>query len=46
MPREQVAQGSCGYPIPGGIQSKAECDSGQPGVVVVDPAHSRGDETR
>jgi len=30
-----------GCPIPGGIQSQAGCGSGQPGLVVVDPAHSR-----
>ena len=28
--------------IPGGIQGQAGCDSGQPGLVVGDPAHSRG----
>ena len=42
---EQVAQGGCGCPIPGGIQSQAGCGSGQPGLVVGDPAHSRGIET-
>ena len=31
-------QGGCGYPIPGGIQGQAECDSGQPGLLVGDPA--------
>jgi len=31
---EQVAQGSCGCPIPGGIQGQAGCGSGQPGLVV------------
>ena len=41
---EQVAQGGCGCPIPGGIQSQAGCGSGQPGLVVGDPAHSRGVE--
>ena len=35
-----------GCPIPGGIQSQAECDSGQPGLVVGDPAHSRGVEPK
>jgi len=35
---EQVAQGGCGCLISGGIQG----DSGQPGLVVGDPAHSRG----
>ena len=39
---EQVAQGGCGCPIPGGIQGQAACGSGQPGLVVDDPAHSRG----
>jgi len=38
---EQVAQGGCGCPIPGGIQGQAGCGSGQPGRVVGDPAHSR-----
>jgi len=39
---EQVAQGGCGCPIPGGIQGQAGCGSGQPGLVVGGPAHSRG----
>jgi len=39
---EQVAQRGCGCPIPGGIQGQAGCGSGQPGLVVGDPAHSRG----
>ena len=39
---EQVAQGGCGCPIPEGIQGQAGCGSGQPGLVVGDPAHSRG----
>jgi len=43
---EQVAQGGCGCPIPGGIRGQAGCGSGQPGLVVGDPAHSRGVETR
>jgi len=43
---EQVAQGGCGCPIPGGIQSWAGCGSGQPGQVVGDPAHGRAVETR
>ena len=43
---EQVAQGGCGCPIPGGIQGQAGCGSGQPGLVVGDAAHSRGVETR
>ena len=29
-------------PIPGGIQGQAGCGSGQPGLVVGGPAHSRG----
>ena len=28
--------------MPGGIQGQARCGSGQPGMVVGDPAHSRG----
>ena len=43
---EQVAQGGCGYPIPGGTRGQAGCGSGQPGLVVDNPAHSRGVETR
>jgi len=35
---QQLAQGGCGCPIPGGIQGPA----GQLGLVVSDPAHSRG----
>jgi len=42
---EQVAQGGCGCPIPGGIQGQAGCGSGQPGLVVGNLAHSRGVET-
>jgi len=42
---EQVAQGGCGCPIPGGIQGQAGCGSGQPALVFGDPAHSRGVET-
>ena len=38
----QVAQGGCGCHIPGGIQGQAGCGSGQPGLLVGDPAHSRG----
>ena len=47
---EQVAQGGCGCPIPGGIQGQAGCGSGQPGlvggwnwmiiVVLFNPGHS------
>jgi len=39
---EQVAQGGCGCPIPAGIQGQAGCGSGQPGLLVGDPARSRG----
>ena len=42
VPLEQVAQGGCGCPIPAGIQGQAGCGSGQPGLLVGDPAHSRG----
>ena len=38
----QVAQEGCGCPNPGGIQDQAGCGSGQPGLVVGNPAHSRG----
>jgi len=41
LPKEAVDA-----PIPGGIQGQAGCGSGQPGLVVGDPAHSRGVETR
>ena len=43
---DQVAQGGCGCPIPGGIQSQAGCGSGQPGLLVGDAAHGRGVETK
>ena len=39
-------QRGCGRPIPGGIHSQAGCGSGQPGLVISDPAHSRGVETQ
>ena len=39
---EQVAQGRRGCPIPGGIQGRAGCGSGQPGLVVGDPAITGG----
>ena len=46
LPKEavEVAKEEC--PIPGGIQGQAGCGSGQPGLVVGDPAHSRGVETQ
>ena len=34
--------GGCGCPIPAGIQGQAGCGSGQPGLLVGDPADSRG----
>jgi len=40
--RNVIAQGGCACPIPGGIQGQAGCGSGQPGLLVGDPAHSRG----
>ena len=40
--RRVQLQGGCGCPIPAGIQGQAGCGSGQPGLVVGDPAHSRG----
>ena len=42
---ERVVQGGCGCPIPGGIQGQAGCGSGQPGLVVGDPAHGKMVET-
>ena len=43
----RFAERGCGCPIPGGIQGQAGCGSGQPGLVVCDPAHSGGEvETR
>ena len=42
---EQVAQGGCGCPIPERSQGQAGCGSGQPGLVVGNPAHSRVVET-
>uniref|UniRef100_A0A8C3LJ42 threonine--tRNA ligase n=1 Tax=Chrysolophus pictus TaxID=9089 RepID=A0A8C3LJ42_CHRPC len=39
---EQVAQGGCGCLIPGGIQGQAGCGSGQPDLMVGNPAHSKG----
>ena len=43
---EQVAQGGCGCPIPGGIQGQAGRGSGQPGLGVGSPEHSKGVETQ
>ena len=39
---EQLVQRGRGCPLPGGIQGQAGCGSGQPGLLVGDPAHSRG----
>ena len=41
-PRTPCVSDYCGCPIPGGIQGQAGCGSGQPGLLVGDPAHSRG----
>ena len=43
---EQVAQRGCGCPISGCIQGQAGCGSGQRGLVVDNPAHSRGVQAR
>ena len=42
--RRYVKRRGCGCPIPGGIRGQAGCGSGQPGLVVGNPAHSRGVE--
>jgi len=44
-PLEQVAQGGCGCPIPVRIQGQAGYTSGQPGLLVGDPACGREAET-
>ncbi len=36
----QVAQRSCGCPIPGGVQGQVGSDLGQPNLVAGNPAHS------
>jgi len=38
----QVTQRCCGCSTPGGIQGQDGCGSGQPGLVVGNPAYSRG----
>ena len=38
----QVAWRGSGCPVLGDSQGRAGCGSGQPGLVVGDPAHSRG----
>ena len=43
---EQVAQRSCGCPLPGSVQGQAGWSSEQPGLVEDVPAHGRGGGTR
>jgi len=43
---EHAVKGGCVCPVPGGIPSQAGCGSGQPGLVVGNPAHGRGGEIR
>jgi len=43
---EETDTSSSVQDITAGIQGQAECGSGQLGLVVGDPAHSRGVETR
>ena len=40
--QEQAVQWGCGCPIPAGTQGQAGCGSGQPGLLIGDPAQSRG----
>jgi len=42
----QAVHINCGCPTPGGIQGQAGCGSGQPGLLVGNPAHSRGVELK
>ena len=42
----QVAQRSCGCPLPGSVQGQAECGFEQPGLVEGVPADGRGFGTR
>ena len=44
--RDTLEQAPKEVAVPGGIQGQAGCGSGQPGLVVGDPAHSREVETR
>jgi len=44
--QEQVAQRSCGCPLPGSVQGQVGWSSVQPGLVEDVPAHGRGVETR
>jgi len=43
---EQVAQRSCGCPLPGSVQGQVGWSSEQRGVVEGVPAHGRGVGTR
>jgi len=43
---EHAVKGGCVCPVPGGIPGQAGCGSGQPGLVVGNPAHGRGVEIR
>jgi len=43
---EQVAQRSCGCPLPGSVQGQVGWSSEQPGLVEGVPAHGRGVGTR
>jgi len=43
---EQVAQRSCGCPLPGSVQGQVGWGFEQPGLVAGVPAHSRGVGTR
>ena len=42
----QVAQRSCGCPLPGSVQGQSGWSSEQPGLVGDVPAHGRGAGTR
>jgi len=42
MTLEQVAERSCGCPLPGSVQVQAGQGSEQPGLVEGVPAHGRG----
>jgi len=43
---EQIAQRSCGCPLPGSVQGQVGRSSEQPGLVADVPAHGRGVGTR
>jgi len=44
--REQIAQRSCGCPLPGSVQGQGGWSSDQPGLVEDVPVHGRGAGTR